>query len=134
MKNRTFRHFVSAPGRPRKRGTSRLFVLGAAFASSAAMTAAGATPAQAGTGHPDGQSSLSANAGAAQAGDPSAQVRFDIRSGPLVDAIKRFEELTHIKVTLATAGIQEILTPGVFGAHDAAAGARADAERHQCVV
>jgi len=115
MKNRTFRPFVSGPRLPRKRGTSRLFVLGAAFASSAAMTAAGATPAQAGQGIPEGQPALSANAGAAQAGDPSAQVRFDIRSGPLVDAIKRFEELTHIKVTVATAGIEDILTPGVFG-------------------
>ena len=116
MKNRTFRSFVLGPRRLRKRGTSRLFVLGAAFASSAAVTAAGVAPAHAGQRIPDGQPALSLGAGAGQAGDTSAQVRFDIRSGPLVDAIKRFEELTHLKVTIATAGIEGILTPGVFGA------------------
>ena len=115
MKNRTFRPLVSDARRPRKRGTSRLFVLGAAFASSAAVSAAGAMPAQAGQATPGGQTGLSANAGAAQTGDPSASLRFDIRSGPLSAAIQRFEELTHLKVTIATAGIEDILTPGVFG-------------------
>jgi catecholate siderophore receptor len=115
MKNRTFHRFVSGHHRPRKHGTSRLFMLGAAFASSAAVIPAGVAPAHAGQGIPDGQPALSVSGGAGQAGDSSASLRFDIRSGPLRDAITRFEELTHIKVTIATAGIEDILTPGVFG-------------------
>ena len=118
MKDRTFRPFrpdASERRRHRKHGVSRLFVLGAAFASSAAVSTASATPAQAGQSDSDGARALSAGAGASQAVDPSATVRFNIPSGRMVDAVRRFEELTHLRVTIATAGIEDIVTPGVFG-------------------
>ena len=66
MKNGTFRPALPKSSRPRKRGTSRLFVLGAAFAASTTMTGAGVTPAQ-----------------AAQVGrNEQSAVRFDIPAGP----------------------------------------------------
>ena len=108
MKNRTFRVVPKPAPRLRRRGTSRLFVLGAALAASAV---AGPT--------------LRAEAGQADRGarpaTPSGQAAlesdrpFAIAAGPLADVVARFERLTGIHVTMGMEGIGEIQSPGVNG-------------------
>src|SRR5262245_42992624 len=111
MRKQTNRYRVSGSRRGRKRGTSRLFVLGA-FAASAVVTGPGVTTAQAAQRPGEGNTLVSNAAGAAQA---AATVRFDIPAGPLGDAIRRFEDLTHIKVNVTRGGIGQLQSPGVSG-------------------
>ena len=102
MKNRTFRQFLSRQ-RPRKRGVSRLFMLGAALAASATVDArpASASPPQ------DRQKASASPQGGA--------VRFEIPAGSIRDVMRRFEIVTGVRVTIAMDGIGDIQSPGVAG-------------------
>ena len=81
----------------RKRGTARLFVLGAAFA--AATSGSGTSAAQAQT--PPAQS--------------AAAVVFSIQPGPVSDVIAAFQTATGTRVSLALDSIGQIQSPGVVG-------------------
>ena len=86
----------------RRRGTARLFVLGAAFVAS---TAAGRlTPALHAQSLADGA--------AVQA---AATTRFAIAPGPVADVVKAFQQATGLSVQLALDSIGSIQSPGVTG-------------------
>ncbi len=106
MKKRAVRPAAAGSRGRRKHGTSRLFVLGAAFTASAVAAAPtmAAPQAQAPTG--------TASAGSAAA---SAVVRFEIAAGPLAAAMTQFGAATGIKVTILTNGIGELQSAGVRG-------------------
>lgn len=105
MKNRTFVSFRKT-GTTRRRGRTRLFVLGAAFAASAVhpQTAQAALP-------------QVAHQGPSEAGEPqtSRGVRFDIREAPLSTVVAEFERVTGIRTVLADPGLGVIISPGVAG-------------------
>jgi catecholate siderophore receptor len=91
----------------RRRGTARLFVLGAAFAASATAGTLH-TPVYAAEKRPP---AAGADAAAAQ----EAQLRFAINPAPLRDVLAEFERITQVKVALSDAGIGTIPSPGVIG-------------------
>src|SRR5215207_5227283 len=91
----------------RRRGTARLFVLGAAFAASAAT---GALTAQVYAAEPR----VSA-AGADAPRGQEAQLRFTVNPAPLDEVLAEFERLTRVKVALTDSGIGTIPSPGVIG-------------------
>ena len=96
--------------KPRRRGTARLFVLGAAFAASAAAPGRLATPALAAEMR---WSAVDAK-DAAQVQD-AQPVRFAIQPAPLADVLAAFEQLTQVKVILTDNAIAGIQSPGVVG-------------------
>ena len=105
MKSRTFAAFLR--GRSRRRGgRTRLFVLGAAFAA----TAATHRPALAETTEKIEQGPLTS-------GSPrdTRVLRFDIREGPLGDVLAQYERVTGIRTALADPGLALIQSPGVSG-------------------
>jgi catecholate siderophore receptor len=81
----------------RRRGTARLFVLGAAFA--AATSGSGTRAAHAQT----------------PALESAAAVTFDIQPGPVSDVIAAFQTATGTRVLLALDSIGQIQSPGVVG-------------------
>jgi hypothetical protein len=115
MKNRTFPAFRPRSSRPRKRGTSRLFVLGAAFAASTAATGFGVAPAQAAQLGRNERSAVGSGALSAPVAQDRTAVRFDIPPGPLRDVVGRFEGVAGIRVTIAMDGIGDIQSAGVSG-------------------
>ena len=105
-----YRTFVDSrkTGSKRRRGRTRLFVLGAAFAASAiGAKSALAAPAAA------------AQQGPADAGDPQAgrPMRFDIPAGSLADVLVQFERISGMKAVLADPGLAVIVSPGVVGTY-----------------
>ena len=102
MKNRHFQNpdKISRRG-GRRRGTARLFVLGAAFAASAAGSAF--SPAY-------GQS-----LGLASAAQTVRMVQFNIPAGPLDAVLTAFERVAGIRATLALDSLASIQSPGVSG-------------------
>jgi catecholate siderophore receptor len=102
VKNRTFKK-ADRNGRRRKRGTARLFVLGAAFmASTSAPALAQQVP----------QPAL------AQSSSRSVQqtrTQYAIPAGPLSDLLERFERTSGVRLTLAMDSIAMIQSPGVSG-------------------
>jgi catecholate siderophore receptor len=96
--------------KPRRRGTARLFVLGAAFVASATASDIcvsnlyAAEPRRAVAGAPD-----------SPAAQDSQPLVFAIRPAPLADVIAEFERITQIKVVLTDTGIAGIQSPGVAG-------------------
>jgi catecholate siderophore receptor len=110
MKNRTFSSLRRKATR-RRRGRSRLFVLGAAFMAS---TAAGAKVAYAQQSQAGGQAA--SIAGMAQAGALAQQTRrFDIPAGTIAAVSDQFRALTGIRVVLANEMIKDLPSPGVSG-------------------
>jgi catecholate siderophore receptor len=104
MKNRTVKELVDRPRR-RRRGTSRLFVLGAAFVAS---TSAGGALSSAHAQEP--------NAVPQSAGAPAPSTfRFSIPAGPIAMAIERFQALTGIRIDLADGSLRNLPAPGVRG-------------------
>jgi catecholate siderophore receptor len=99
MKNRGLSPDASGR-RSRRRGTARLFVLGAAFAASGLA----ATPAIVGAAPPAEQRTAAERA-----------IRFDIAAGSIEAAIADFQRLTGVAVTLADPGLGRIQSPGVSG-------------------
>ena len=107
MKYRTFASLRKSSS-PRRRGTTRLFVLGAAFAAGTlGANSASATPAPA------------QQQGPAAAGEPQATrtMRFDIREGSLSDVLAQFEQITGLKIVLADPGLGVITSAGVVGTY-----------------
>lgn len=83
----------------RRRGTARLFVLGAVFLApvAAAGSAHGATI--------EGQSAL----------ERTNVLQFDIPSGPLATAAEAFERVTGLNVSMSDPGLATLQSPGVSG-------------------
>ena len=108
MHNRTFRNMRSRR-RPRRRGTARLFILGAAVAASAAAST--------GTVQPLYAAELKAAVGERDSADAQKDrvVLFSIPAAPLADVLAAFEQQTAMKVVLTDAGIATIQSPGVVG-------------------
>jgi catecholate siderophore receptor len=103
MKNTTFvKSDKSGRNGRRRRGTARLFVLGAAFLAS---TAAGRLA-------PPAQAQSLADGAAVQAAAP---MRFEIAAGPVADVIQAFRQATGLSVQLALESIGSIQSPGVSG-------------------
>jgi len=101
MKNRPFP--LSPRRRPvrRRRGTARLFVIGAAVAASTFVSP-----------HPAIAREGDAPAAAAQA---PQTFQFDIAAGPLATAVATFEQLTGLDVVLANPDLGTLASPGVVG-------------------
>ena len=86
--------------RRRRRGTARLFVLGAAFMASTAIGGKIATPIYAqGTGTAASQ----------------AAHRFDVPAGTLADVARAFEAVTGLTVSYTNESIRDLPSPGVSG-------------------
>jgi catecholate siderophore receptor len=102
VKNRTFKK-ADQKGRRRRRGTARLFVLGAAFMAS---TSAAGLSAQA-----QRPSQPAANTRAVQ----HTRAQYAIDPGPLGDLLGRFEQVSGVKVTLAMETLAVIQSGGVSG-------------------
>lgn len=101
-------------GRRRKRGVTRLFMLGAAVATSATI---GAQPALAARG----TMPPAVVATVAQAPQPAAPTarQFDIPPGLLGEVIGAFRAVTGMTVTVSTDGILTLPSPGVAGTFSA---------------
>ena len=105
MKLRTFAALLRRPSR-RRHGRNRLFVLGAAFAASAATAAPAAA-----RSHVDVErESLSTDDG-----QDARAIRFDIAEGPLSTVLAEFERVTGIRTVLGDPGLGMIQSPGVSG-------------------
>jgi catecholate siderophore receptor len=99
MKNTTFSS-NRAGARRRRRGTARLFVLGAAFMASTAVGGKLAPRVYAqGTASAVSQTAL----------------RFDIPAGPLADVARAFEAVTGLTVSYTNESIRDLQSPGVSG-------------------
>jgi catecholate siderophore receptor len=90
---------IGKPRRRRRRGTARLFVLGAAFMASTAIGRI-ATPVYA--------------QGTATARSQTA-VRLDIPAGTLAEVARAFEAVTGLTVSYANEAIRDLPSPGVSG-------------------
>jgi len=102
VKNRTFKK-ADRNGRRRRRGTARLFVLGAAFMAS---TSAAGLSAQ--SQHPP---QPLANTRVVQ----QARAQYAIAPGPLGELLAQFEQMSGIKVRLAMDALAAIQSSGVSG-------------------
>jgi catecholate siderophore receptor len=102
VKNRT-RKKVDANGRRRRRGTARLFVLGAAFMASTSGAGLSAQSQR--------TSQTLANSRPVQ----QARVQYAIDPGPLGDLLQRFAQVSGVKVTLALESLAAIQSGGVSG-------------------
>jgi catecholate siderophore receptor len=143
MKNKAFGNSDNSHRRRRRRGTARLFVLGAAFISSTSASAATAQPSRSAAISPtslngnavSGFSSTPLNTNVvsgfsrtasaqrlrlqqASANAVSAQqtpTQFTIGAGPLSDVLARFQQISGVKVVLALESLGAIQSPGVSG-------------------
>jgi catecholate siderophore receptor len=106
MRNETVNTRIRRPWR-RRRGTARLFVLGATF-----LASTGLAPLAVGTVHAEVR-----NAASSQASDRpvTPALTFSIPPAPLGDVLDAFQKSTQIKVVLADAAIAMIQSPGVVG-------------------
>ncbi len=91
---------TGTPRRRRRRGTARLFVLGAAFMASTAVGGTMAPPVYA------------QGAGAATS---QVAARFDIAAGPIADVARAFEAVTGLAVSYTNESIRDLPSPGVSG-------------------
>ena len=103
MRNRPFSRVDRRPRR--RRGTARLFMLGAAMAVSNVTSAT--SSAYAADRPPAVEDGVDAQDG--------ERLRFSIQPAPLADVLAAFEALTQVKVALSDAGIGSIQSPGVVG-------------------
>jgi iron complex outermembrane receptor protein len=110
MKNRTLTS--RQPRARRRRGTSRLFVLGAAFMASTAIGGRLCTPAHAqALPKSDGIRGPVAAVGAQAA----YARRFDIAAGSFGSVTDRFTAVTGIRFVFASSLIRDLPSPGVTG-------------------
>jgi catecholate siderophore receptor len=98
MKNTPRRNADRNGRRTRRRGTARLFVLGAAFVAAAA-----------------GGRMLPTVHAQTSTAQSLRTLQFNIPAGPLGDALTAFERVAGVKVALALSSIAEIQSPGVTG-------------------
>ena len=109
MQNRPFTT-LSPRKKARRRGTTRLFVLGAAFAASAAASGTVGTRVHA----------AAAMARDAQEGErarpaDTPPIAFAIQPGPLADVLRAFEQKTGLRTVLGDAALATIPSPGAMG-------------------
>ena len=109
MHNRSFRG-IGRRQRPRKRGTARLYVLGAAFAASTVASGNVVAPLYAA----EVRRTAVATEKTPEAQD-TQELSFAIQPAPLGDVLVEFERVTQVKVVLADSGIATIQSPGVVG-------------------
>lgn len=106
------RTFKTADKRPRRRrGTARLFVLGAAFVASGAPAGRLAAPV-----HASEMPGVAIDAGDPAQAPDAPTLRFAIPAAPLADVLAAFERLTRITIVLTNDAIGGIQSPGVVGA------------------
>jgi catecholate siderophore receptor len=110
MQNRSFRT-LERRRKPRRRGTARLFVLGAAFAASTAV------PTSIATLHAARRwtHAVPVDVNDAVQSQDTQTLRFAIPAGPLADVLTAFEKQTRVKVILTHEAIATIQSPGVAG-------------------
>ena len=106
MKNRTFKK-TDKNGRRRRRGTARLFVLGAAFMASTSATALAQEI-------PVGVERLPQASRAATA-TQTGRVQYAIPAGTLGELLERFAQTSGVRVTLAMPELASLPAPGVSG-------------------
>ena len=105
MKHRIARHRAASVRR--RKGRTRLFVLGAAC-----LVPATAVPVLAASGNADGQTP--AVTGTASR---SAVMRFDIAPGTLDTVLDAFQRATQLQVALTDPGLRTLRSPGVSGSY-----------------
>ena len=120
MKNRTFAPTNSSRARRRRRGTSRFFVLGAAFMASTAVSGELTTPVYAqgtlrDTRIVTSRTATSGAIGAADEGQATQTATFDISAGSIGNVADRFRAVTGIRVVFANEAIKDLPSPGVTG-------------------
>src|SRR5262245_56475627 len=119
MKNRTFRGTPSSRDRRRRRGASRLFVLGAAFMASTALGGKVTTPLYAQGTLRDTRVANSRVEGVIASGVDEGQgtqtATFDIPAGSIGSVADRFRTITGIRIVFANEDIKELPSPGVSG-------------------
>jgi catecholate siderophore receptor len=109
VKNRTFKQ-TDKNGRRRRRGTARLFVLGAAFmASTSAPALAQQAPAASSSVERLQQASRAATA------SQTGRLQYAIPPGALGDLLQGFEQTSGLRVTLAMPELASLYSPGVSG-------------------
>src|SRR5688572_20819411 len=96
----------------RRRGTARLFVLGAAFAASTATGGPLATRLHAASGVT--REAQSRGAATGQSAD-ALPIAFAIQPGPLASVLPAFEQMTRTRVVLSEPAIGTIQSPGAVG-------------------
>jgi catecholate siderophore receptor len=119
MKNRTFRPRQSVSTR-RKRGTTRLFVLGAAFMASTAMSGQLSTTLYAqgtlrDTRVMTSRALGSSIVGSVDEGQGTQTATFIIPAGTIGAVVDQFRTLTGIRVVFANDEIRDLPSPGVTG-------------------
>jgi catecholate siderophore receptor len=119
MKNRTLSSLHPSRQRRRRRGTTRLFVIGAAFVASTAVTKL-TTPAYAQGTLRDTRvvaaGSLGTNAvGAVNEGQATQASTFAIPAGTIGAVADQFRTMTGIRIVFANEDIRELPSPGVSG-------------------
>ena len=121
MKNRTFASTNPSRARRRRRGTSRLFVLGAAFMASTAVSGKLTTPVYAQGTLRDARIVTStvrigsSAIGAVDEGQATQTATFDIPAGPIGAVADQFRTVTGIRVVFANEDIKDLPSPGVSG-------------------
>jgi catecholate siderophore receptor len=105
MKRRTFIEPLAVRKRPRRRGASRFFLLGA-LAASATVAGATMTPAHAASRQ---------TTPATVARESASTLSFDIKPGVLDIVLAEFERLSGLVVLVTDPGIRMIQSPGVSG-------------------
>jgi catecholate siderophore receptor len=109
MHNRSFRA-IGRRQKPRKSGTARLYVLGAAFAASTVASGNVVAPLHAA----EVRRPAVATEKTPEAQD-TQELSFAIQPAPLGDVLVEFQRVTQVKVVLADSGIATIQSPGVVG-------------------
>ena len=120
MKNRTFASTNPSRARRRRRGASRLFVLGAAFMASAAASGKLTTPVYAQSTLRDtrvvtSRAATSSAIGAVDEGQATQVATFDIPAGPIGTVAERFRVVTGVRIVFANEDIKELPSAGVSG-------------------
>jgi catecholate siderophore receptor len=120
MKNRTFASTRSSRTRRRRRGATRLFVLGAAFLASSAAAGKMATPLYAQGTLRDARIVSARSVGASAVGtvgegQATQTATFDIPAASVGTVAEQFRVLTGIRVVFANDDIKDLPSPGVQG-------------------
>jgi catecholate siderophore receptor len=115
MKNRTFLTSKTSRPRPRRRGTSRLFVLGAAVVASTAVSGKAVYAQNASRNERPSNAHASNMVATSSAEQPRQVQQFDIPAGTIGTVAEKFTAATGIRVTLANDMVRDLPSPGVIG-------------------
>jgi len=115
MKNRTFSSSKTSRPRPRRRGTSRLFVLSAAVVASTAVSGKAVYAQHASRNERPSSARASHMTAASNADQPRQVQQFDIPAGTIGTVAEKFTAATGIRITLANEMVRDLPSPGVIG-------------------